>query len=437
MPYSIVKVEGKYRLKNKNTGKLLPGGSDSEEEAEARRRAIMAQENSVQLAFEPFSFENGQPIRILPEGSWYRGDRKLNLTKQLLVEVQNNFEQGLPQYRVGFNLDHAEDRGKVGDIHKLVYLDDLPAGPGLYATEYDFTPKGLRAIDEDGYDGVSAEIVWSMNDGAMFQDPETGEEYDNVLVGVALTPQPFFGHGQVALYSATPTSKKENAIEQVWKSFKESLSEAIFGKEDIIEDDDTGNLETQDINGGEDMSEEKLQEELDAKVEELDAKKEELATKDGELEALSEELKARREEIEALKIDEDADEFAILKGAHDKLSAKYEKLEAEVREEKLAAEVKAFKALALDKDEYIEKMSALEDKDSELAEWVKAKFGGFDKSLAEAGIFVEFGNDHEDTANTLTALVEQKLKSSFGDDQSKYAEALAMVAKEHPALVVL
>ena len=97
--------------------------------------------------------------------------------------------------------------------------------------------------------------------------------------------------------------------------------------------------------------------------------------------------------------------------------------------------MKAFEALALDKDEYIEKMSALEDKDSELAEWVKAKFGGFDKSLAEAGIFAEFGNGHEDTANSLDALVKQKIKSDFAGDESKYADAAILVAKEHPELV--
>lgn len=426
MPYSIVKVEGKFRLKNKDTGKLLPGGSDSKEEAEARRRAIMAKENqSVQLAFEPFAFENGQPIRILPEGTWYRGDRKLHITKQLLEEVQNNFELGLPQYRVGFNLDHAEDRGKVGDIHKLVYLDNLPAGPGLYATEYDFLPKGLKAIDEDGYDGVSAEIVWSMNDGAKFQDPETGEEYDNVLVGVALTPQPFFGHGQVALYSATPTSRKENAIEEVWKSFKESLSEAIFGKEDIIENEVVEDLEIQDIDGGDDMSQE---------VETLDVESlEEEALEDKEA---IEELKAQIAGLEEQLAEKDeipADEF-VSKKDYEALSAKHETLEAEVKSERLSAEVMAFKALSLDKDEYIEKMSALEDKEPELAEWVREKLAGVDKSLAEAGLFEEIGSSEEDTANSLEALTEQKIKSEFGGDPSKYAEAMQLVVKEHPEL---
>lgn len=429
MPYSIVKVEGKFRLKNKNTGKLLPGGSDSKEEAEARRRAIMAKENqSVQLAFEPFAFENGQPIRILPEGTWYRGDRKLHITKQLLEEVQNNFEMGLPQYRVGFNLDHAEDRGKVGDIHKLVYLDNLPTGPGLYATEYDFLPKGLKAIEEDGYDGVSAEIVWSMNDGAKFQDPETGEEYDNVLVGVALTPQPFFGHGQVALYSATPTSKKENAIEQAWKSFRESLSDAIFGKEDVIEDGVIEDLEEQDLDGGDTMSEdiEKLQAELDARAEEL-------AARDGELETLSAELAELRKEIEELEADENADEF-VSKKDYEALSARHEKLEADVRKEKLEAEVMAFKAVSLDKDEYIEKMSALEDTSPESAKWLKTILGGVDKSLAEAGLFEEIGSSAEDTARDLEALTQQKIKTEFAGDQSKYAEAMQLVIKEFPNL---
>ena len=172
---------------------------------------------------------------------------------------------------------------------------------------------------------------------------------------------------------------------------------------------------------------EKIQEELDAKAEELEGK-------DGELETLTDELSELRKEIDELQSDDDADEF-VSKSDYEKLSAEHDKLNAEVRSERLASEVTAFKALVLDKAEYIEKMSALEDKDSELAEWVKAKFGGVDKALAEAGIFEEFGNDHEDTANTLDALAQQKIKSDFAGDESKYAEALALVAKEHPELV--
>ena len=41
---------------------------------------------SLKLAFEPFAnFEQGTPIRVLPEGTWYRGTRKLEVTKNRLL----------------------------------------------------------------------------------------------------------------------------------------------------------------------------------------------------------------------------------------------------------------------------------------------------------------------------------------------------------------
>jgi len=136
---------------------------------------------------------------LLPEGKWFRDSRELDITQERLLEMVRNFKNSLPNFRVGFNLDHEDTGGKVGDIKDVAYLPGGPQGSGLYATEYELTEKGQKAIDEDGYDGVSCEVVWTLN-GSMYQDPATGAEHDNVLVGVALTPYPFFGHGELALY---------------------------------------------------------------------------------------------------------------------------------------------------------------------------------------------------------------------------------------------
>ena len=156
--------------------------------------------NSVLLSFEGFGkLDLSKPIRLLPEGKWFRDSRELDITQERLLEMVRNFKNSLPNFRVGFNLDHEDTGGKVGDIKDVAYLPGGPQGSGLYATEYELTEKGQKAIDEDGYDGVSCEVVWTLN-GSMYQDPVTGAEHDNVLVGVALTPYPFFGHGELALY---------------------------------------------------------------------------------------------------------------------------------------------------------------------------------------------------------------------------------------------
>ena len=166
--------------------------------------------NTVRYAFEPFAkIELGQPIKIMPVGKFYRGKRILEVTKDRLQEIVKNFQTGLPRFRVGFNLDHEENSGKVGDVKNLAYLDDGPQGSGLYATQYELSEKGKKAIEEDGYDGTSAEVVWTLNNGAKYQDPESGTETDNVLVGVAFTPKPFFGHKHVALYTADVEKAQE------------------------------------------------------------------------------------------------------------------------------------------------------------------------------------------------------------------------------------
>lgn len=157
---------------------------------------------SVRIVFESFGkLDITKPFKLIPIGPWFRGRRKLDITRARLEEVVKNFKGGLPLQKVLINLDHTENSGKVGNIKDIAYMEDGEKGPGLYVTEVELTDKGSKALDEDGYDGVSAEIVWSLNEGAMFQDPKTGEYVDNVLVGMALTPQPYFGHDEVGLFA--------------------------------------------------------------------------------------------------------------------------------------------------------------------------------------------------------------------------------------------
>ena len=157
--------------------------------------------NTARIAFDPFAkLDLTNPFKLIPVGKWYRGDRTLDITEERLRELANNMTSGLPNYRVPINLDHLDNQGKVGEIKAVAYLPGGDKGPGLYVTEYELSEAGQAAVEEKGYDAVSAEIVWTLN-GGKYQDPKTGAEHDNVLVGVALTPYPYFGHDEVALYS--------------------------------------------------------------------------------------------------------------------------------------------------------------------------------------------------------------------------------------------
>src|SRR3990172_11759352 len=68
-------------------------------------------------AFEPFASLDGvlrgEPIRIMPAGVFYRGERKLNITEDRLKAIAANFKASLPPFRVPINENHA-GVGKVG-----------------------------------------------------------------------------------------------------------------------------------------------------------------------------------------------------------------------------------------------------------------------------------------------------------------------------------
>lgn len=178
----------------------------------------MTTNQAEKYAFEPFSSVSGilrgEPFKIMPLGTFYRGDRKLEITKTRLEQMAANVKSGLPRFRIPINTDHKQDVGKVGTIQDVEFREDGADGPGLYAVKYELTEKGKKLVQEDGYDAPSAEVMWSLN-GAKYQDPTTGKYHDNVLAGMALTPKPFFGHDNVSLYSATApaeiTEKFEDA----------------------------------------------------------------------------------------------------------------------------------------------------------------------------------------------------------------------------------
>jgi len=161
--------------------------------------------NGQRYAFEPFASLDGvlrgEPIRIMPLGQFYRGDRKLEITEERLKAIAANLAAGLPRFRVPINENHS-GVGKVGTVHAVEFKADGADGPGLYATDYELTDDGRKLVKAKRFDATSPEIIWSLNEDAKYQDPQTGEYHDNVLVGLALTEKPFFGHDNVALFSA-------------------------------------------------------------------------------------------------------------------------------------------------------------------------------------------------------------------------------------------
>ena len=415
---------------------------------------------SLKLAFEPFAkFEQGTPIRILPEGVWYRGVKKLEVTKDRLLEMAKNFASGLPRFRIPINLDHKEHGGKVGTIKNLQYLPNGPKGPGLYATEYEFEEKGLEAIEEHGYDAVSAEVVWTIGGketGGKYQDPETGNMFDNVLVGMALTPKPFFGHKNVALFCADIPVAAETPLGGA-KSFAEY--EQYLGESeernrisnlhyiyrqcfDNIWDDTEAKLTTKIVEI------DKLTKEFRDKITAGDDFAEEIKAQE---ETMSEEKKVTmtQEEFDALQKKATFDGVQVSQEDFDALGAKAKKADehkaeldrmtaeqAQADADKDAAELKkvaeSYEALPVDVDEFVENMTAIDIAGDKVVEWLKVQFASFDAALKAAGVMKEIGEEGEKKATSTAALldsVEQIIKDEFGGDASKYAEALELASE--------
>ena len=402
---------------------------------------------SLKLAFEPFAkFEQGSPIRVLPEGTWYRGKRKLEVTKERLIEMVKNFASGLPRFRIPINLDHETNGGKVGTIKDLQYLPNGPQGSGLYATEYEFTEKGLEAIEENGYDAVSAEVVWTVGDSkGEYQDPETGNVFDNVLVGMALTPTPFFGHNQVALFCAEPVAaeaplggaKSFAEYEQYLGEYEErsriSNLHYIFRQcfDNIWEDAEVG-LRTKiesvaklgkeflgKVSGGDEYAKDNsaMEETMTDKVKK---------TEETQVEEFAG-VKLSQEDFDALTVKAtlaDEQKVELDKMAEEKAEAKSEAHAAELRKE-----AEAFEALPVEVDEFVANMTAIDSAGEEAVAWFKAQFAVFDVALKAAGIFKETGTDQEREVSTTAGILEsvdQIIKDEFDGDASKYAEALEL-----------
>jgi hypothetical protein len=341
--------------------------------------------HSEKVAFDDFGAQSlTGPIRLLPQGRWFRGGRVLDVTENRLQEMVRNFKSGLPRFRVGINLDHKDDKGKVGNIKDVAYIADGLKGPGLYATDYDLLPKGEKAVSEDGYDGVSAEVVWTLNDGARYQDPETGNEHDNVLVGLALTPTPFFGHQHVALFSA----KEQDMDKTFLESFRDNLRQLLGLKE--VATDET--VVTPEKKPAEELEVQMKQEEFDAKIK------------------------------------EQTDLLAAEKARADKLEADIQAEKLAVRKAALKTEAESFKALSLKPDEYANAMAELEAVKPEVATWVKNTLIAAD--AAAKTVLPEKGKDGTSEGKSLHDVALDLVKN----DKMTYSDALALASKQHPEL---
>jgi len=195
MPYPGLSDAASTRLDACVKKIMAQGHSKSRAIAMCRTSMKMSEEPMIRWV-EPFTYQAGKPFRVMPLGTFKRGDRTLTITQDDLQQMAANFEGGRPRWKVPVYFGHptAEqpDPPKAGNVASVEVRDD-----GLYAVP-EYTDKGKASVEDGEYQFVSPGVLWDKN-GSAYVD-EQGRQFDNVIEHVALTNRPFFGQ-HVALFS--------------------------------------------------------------------------------------------------------------------------------------------------------------------------------------------------------------------------------------------
>ena len=142
-------------------------------------------------------------LRLLPVGTFARFGRRVTITPAMVREMAAHFGH-VPETGVPVTRAHDDAAGKVGDVTTVEARPD-----GLWG-RIRWTATGLRLLAEGAFRFLSPEVVWGLID-------YDGRTVRNVLAGVSLVNQPFFGR-QVSLFKLPAADHADNADQQnVWR----------------------------------------------------------------------------------------------------------------------------------------------------------------------------------------------------------------------------
>lgn len=121
---------------------------------------------------------------------------RFEITREMLLGMVKNFKANAYGQDIFIDVNHEPGKGAAGKVINLSV-----EGNRLRA-EVAWTPKGVKAIHDDGFQYLSAE--YSEN----FTDNEAGQQHGPVLLGAALTVRPVIKHlDPVRLSEASETDR--------------------------------------------------------------------------------------------------------------------------------------------------------------------------------------------------------------------------------------
>lgn len=112
---------------------------------------------------------------------------KLEITKEMLEEMVNNFNNNVMQRKIAIDAEHYPENGAYGIIKSLSIKErEFKTGiQSVLVANIKWNRLGKEALKDGRYSYFSASFIRE------YKDKETGENYGAVLTGAALTTRPF------------------------------------------------------------------------------------------------------------------------------------------------------------------------------------------------------------------------------------------------------
>ena len=193
-----------------------------------------------QVDLRSFSEDEEMPkeIQVLPVGKWnHPAYGPITITREDIAEFKENFNKGLRKdIPITEGHEGFDEKPAVGWFVEL--LDR--GGNGLYAS-VNWTEKGKTLLSEKSYKYFSPEFY------SEYEDPETREIYENVLVGGALTNKPYFKELEAVVLSENIINNKLNFNDMDIKEILAKKVEELSAEEKTFLQENKGQLNEEQL----------------------------------------------------------------------------------------------------------------------------------------------------------------------------------------------
>ena len=329
---------------------------------------------------------------------------KIDFTKERGERMVDNFGR-VPDYKLPINTLHDDALGIYG------FITDMRVGEKGVEWLPAFNDGAEERLKDKGYLYASPEVAFSG-----FTEVKSGVEYEDVALGIAITPRPRLGAVTRVFYSEDGwrVEEKDSMDEELLNKFKEEIV-AKFAEQ----------VENAEKPGIEEFAE-SVRAEIRLALEE----------KDAEMVKLSEENAKLAQEKVTL-----AEAVAELEFKYSETSAKMAE-EREAKEAAILAQRRSnfsdvggeITGLPVETSEFADVMIELEDYKPELHGKVLDMLQTMGKRIAEGKLFEEFGGEGD--GQTITQKVDNGIKRIVEGRGVDVGTATKMFFKENPGMYV-